>query len=101
VFWKKIWIATKREWHQTIQMVHTYYRFLRYKKHLCIIAKREAKLQLYDIPKFLPFFLAIVFPCPGIVELYLGLAFLISKWSKGKVAVLPSEFNKIFNEGTT
>lgn len=91
----KIIRALRDEWRQTKSMAFTYYRLLRYKKQICKKCRDTAKLQLYDIPKFLPFLIILFFPLPGITELYLGFAIVITKLSNGRFLILPSEFNAI------
>lgn len=99
--WKKLYKASIGEWQQTKCMLSTSYRYLRYKKHLCQKCREVATSQFYDIPKFLPFVLVLFFPIPGITELYLGLAVFVTKCSKGKLIILPSEYHKILIPSTS
>lgn len=63
---------------------------------------REAIEQLKDLPKFLPFFVFITVPVPGVTESYVLLAVTLEKWLGQKFSLLPTHFRKIFqkkNEG--
>lgn len=58
----------------------------------------QARNQLLDLPKFLPFLGIALLPLPGVVELYLISAIALEKQLNGKVSLLPSQFRKLFNE---
>ncbi|MCC6724330.1 MAG: hypothetical protein IT258_07445 [Saprospiraceae bacterium] len=58
---------------------------------------REAMEQLKDLPKFLPFFVFIAVPVPGVTEGYVLLAVSIEKILGERFSLLPSHFRKIFS----
>ena len=55
---------------------------------------REAVEQLKDIPRFLPFFIVVVVPVPGVTESYTLLAITLEKWLGHKFRLLPSAISK-------
>lgn len=55
---------------------------------------RQAVEQLKDIPRFLPFFIVVVVPVPGVTESYTLLAFTLEKWLGHKFRLLPSAISK-------
>lgn len=59
---------------------------------------QQAINQLKDIPKFLPFFIVIVVPLPGVTEGYMLLAVTLEKWLGSKVSLLPSQFRELFKK---
>ena len=59
---------------------------------------RRAVEQLKDLPRFLPFFVFIVVPAPGITEGYVLLAVTLEKWLGLKVSLLPTHFRNIFKK---
>jgi hypothetical protein len=59
---------------------------------------REAMEQLKDLPKFLPFFVFIAMPIPGVTESYVLLAVSIEKWLGERFSLLPSHFKNIFQK---
>ena len=59
---------------------------------------RKAKEQLRDLPKFLPFFVLVVVPLPGVTEGYALVAITIENWLGSKVNLLPSQFRKVFEK---
>jgi hypothetical protein len=59
---------------------------------------RNAMEQLKDLPKFLPFFVFIAVPIPGVTESYMLLAVSIEKWLGQKFSLLPSHFKAIFQK---
>jgi hypothetical protein len=59
---------------------------------------REAMEQLKDLPKFLPFFIFIAVPMPGVTESYVLLAVSVEKWLGLKFSLLPSHFRAIFQK---
>jgi len=58
---------------------------------------REAVEQLKDIPRFLPFFVIVVVPVPGVTEGYALAAVTMEKWLGQKIRLLPSRFRHIFH----
>jgi hypothetical protein len=58
---------------------------------------REAVEQLKDIPRFLPFFVILVVPVPGVTEGYAVVAVTLEKWLGQKIRLLPSRFRHIFH----
>lgn len=52
--------------------------------------------QLKDIPRFLPFFVIVVVPLPGVTEGYAIAAVTMEKWLGDKFRLLPSQFQGIF-----
>lgn len=87
---------------ETKQMVHIYVRHGAGK--LLLISKskqptseelQKAKEQLQDIPRFLPFFVVIVVPAPGITEGYAFLAVTLERWLGQRISLLPSQFRKV------
>lgn len=58
----------------------------------------QARQQLLDLPKFLPFLGLVVLPLPGITELYILSALLLERQLNGKVSLLPSQFRKLFSK---
>jgi hypothetical protein len=59
---------------------------------------REAMNQLKDLPKFLPFFVFIAVPVPGVTESYVLLAVSLEKWLGERFSLLPSHFRNIFQK---
>jgi hypothetical protein len=59
---------------------------------------KKAVEQLKDIPRFLPFFMFVVVPAPGVTEGYVLLAITLEKWLGHKVSLLPSHFRNIFKK---
>ncbi len=59
---------------------------------------REAMEQLKDLPKFLPFFVFIAVPVPGVTEGYVLLAVSIEKWLGERFSLLPSHFRSVFQK---
>jgi hypothetical protein len=58
----------------------------------------QAREQLRDIPKFLPFFICVVVPLPGVTEGYVVMAITLESWLGNKVSLLPSNFRNIFRK---
>lgn len=58
---------------------------------------REALEQLKDIPRFLPFFVVIVVPVPGVTEGYALAAVTLEKWLGQRVRLLPSRFRDVLH----
>ena len=89
---------------ETKEMLHI---FARQGKKILIVRSAEgpseeemkkAVEQLKDIPRFLPFFMFIVVPAPGVTEGYVLLAITLEKWLGQKVNLLPSHFKNIFKK---
>ncbi|MCF8248152.1 MAG: hypothetical protein K9J37_09025 [Saprospiraceae bacterium] len=62
---------------------------------------RDAMEQLKDLPKFLPFFIFIAVPVPGVTESYVLLAVSLEKWLGQKFSLLPSHFRAAFQKKDT
>lgn len=61
----------------------------------------EAALeQLKDIPRFLPFFVIVVVPLPGVTEGYALAAVTLEKWLGNRISLLPSQFRRVFHKKT-
>lgn len=58
----------------------------------------QAKAQLKDLPKFLPFFMCIMVPVPGMTEGYVVLAVTLEQWLGHKVSLLPSQIRGVFKK---
>jgi len=58
----------------------------------------DAVEQLKDIPRFLPFFIVVVVPVPGVTESYTLLAVTLEKWLGHKFRLLPSAFSKAIRD---
>lgn len=56
---------------------------------------REAVEQLKDIPRFLPFFVVVFVPVPGVTEGYAVVALTLEKWMGDRFRLLPSRFRHI------
>lgn len=88
---------------ETTRMVKVYARQGSGKLHL-IPAHRnptpeelhQAGEQLKDIPRFLPFFVVVVVPIPGVVEGYALMAITLERWLGERFRLLPSQFRPIF-----
>jgi hypothetical protein len=87
---------------ETSRMVHVYAR--QGSGKLRIIPKHkkptpeelhEASQQLRDIPRFLPFFVVVAVPVPGVTEGYALVAVTLEKWLGHKFKLLPSQFRDI------
>lgn len=61
---------------------------------------REASEQLKDIPRFLPFFVVVAVPVPGVTEGYALVAITLEKWLGHKFRLLPSQFREILDHST-
>lgn len=89
---------------ETKHMLKTYARYGRGKLLLSTRSKRptpeelqQAKEQLKDIPRFLPFFVVIMLPAPGVAEGYTLLAVTLEKWLGDRVRLLPSQFRDLMH----
>lgn len=56
---------------------------------------REAIEQLKDIPRFLPFFVVIAVPVPGVTEGYALVALTLERWLGDRMRLLPSRFRHL------
>lgn len=90
---------------ETKRMLHVYARYGRGK--LLFFTKTnqptpeellQAKEQLKDIPRFLPFFMIIMVPAPGVTEGYALLAVTLEKWLGQRISLLPSQFRKVLQK---
>ena len=59
---------------------------------------RAAVEQLKDIPRFLPFFVIIVVPVPGVTEGYALMAITLEKWLGQRFRLLPSRFRDVLHK---
>lgn len=50
----------------------------------------EALAQLKDIPRFLPFFVVVIVPLPGVTEGYALAAMTLERWLGDRFRLLPS-----------
>lgn len=57
---------------------------------------REAMEQLRDIPRFLPFFMVILVPLPGVTEGYALVAITLERWMGDRIRLLPSQFRDVW-----
>lgn len=62
---------------------------------------RQAMEQLKDLPKFLPFFIFIAVPMPGVTQSYVLLAVSLEKWLGQKFSLLPSHIRAVFQKKNT
>ncbi len=58
---------------------------------------KEAIEQLKDIPRFLPFFVVVVVPLPGVTSGYALVATTLERWLGDRFKLLPSRFRKVLN----
>ena len=58
----------------------------------------QAREQLKDIPRFLPFFVIIVVPAPGVTEGYAFLAVTLEKWLGKRFRLLPTRIRDVVDE---
>jgi hypothetical protein len=56
---------------------------------------KAAVEQLKDIPRFLPFFMIVVVPVPGVTESYTLVAVTLERWLGQRIRLLPSQFRDI------
>jgi len=61
----------------------------------------QAREQLGDLPRFLPFFVVIVVPAPGITEGYALLVLSLQRWLGVSMRLLPSQLHRIFQKKTS
>ncbi len=90
---------------ETKQMLRTYARYGKVKFLMSTRTNKptpedlqKAKEQLKDIPRFLPFFVIVIVPAPGIAEGYALLAVTLEKWLGDRFRLLPSQFREVFQE---
>lgn len=57
---------------------------------------QEAINQLKEIPRFLPFFVVILVPLPGVTEGYALVALTLERWLGHKFKLLPSRIREIW-----
>lgn len=62
---------------------------------------KEAVEQLKDLPRFLPFFVIVVVPVPGVTEGYAIVAMTVEKWLGHKFRLLPSRFREVLEPEKT
>jgi hypothetical protein len=93
---------------ETKQMVHVYIRhgagkllLLSKNKQPTAAEMQKAKEQLRDIPRFLPFFVIIIVPAPGVTEGYALLAVTLERWLGQRISLLPSQIRKVFQAEKT
>lgn len=102
---RRMLLAFIMEGVETKQMVHTFMRQGRGR----LLGKassgnpspeeiKQAIDQFKDLPKFLPFFVIVVAPLPGVAEGYVLLAITLEKWLGQKVSLLPSNFRNILRK---
>lgn len=98
---KQMFWAFLVEGKETKQMLHAFLREGRGRLLVSFKSRNpsaeELKLaieQLKDIPRFLPFFIVVVVPVPGVAESYTLLAVTLEKWLGHKFRLLPSEISK-------
>lgn len=102
---RRMLVAFLMEGVETKQMVHT---FMRQGKGRLLGTSasgtpseeeiKQAIAQFKDLPKFLPFFVIVVAPIPGMAEGYVLLAVTLEKWLGQKVSLLPSNFRNILHK---
>ncbi|HLP93363.1 MAG TPA: hypothetical protein VK168_04975 [Saprospiraceae bacterium] len=104
---KRMLWALVMEGVETSRMVHVYARHGTGK--LRIIPKhkkptpeelKEASEQLKDLPRFLPFFVIVTVPVPGVTEGYALVAVTLEKWLGNKFRLLPSQFREIIESAS-
>lgn len=54
--------------------------------------------QLKDIPRFLPFFVVVVVPVPGVTEGYALAAMTLERWLGDRFSLLPSRLRAVFQD---
>ena len=88
---------------ETTRMLHVFGRHGSGKLRLTPVHRRPtpeelavAMEQLKDLPRFLPFFVVILVPLPGVTEGYALVVITLEKWLGNKVRLLPSQFRDIW-----
>lgn len=104
-FQRKVLWALLLEGVETKQMLHAFLREGRGRLLVSFKSKnpspeelKKAVEQLKDIPRFLPFFIVVVVPLPGVTESYALLAISLEKWLGHKFRFLPSAVSKAIRE---
>ena len=104
-FQRKVLWALLLEGVETKQMLHAFLREGRGRLLVSFKSKnpspeelKKAVEQLKDIPRFLPFFIVVVVPLPGVTESYALLAVSLEKWLGHKFRFLPSAVSKAIRE---
>jgi hypothetical protein len=104
-FPKRVFWAFLLEGMATSKMLHTFLREGRGRLLVSSSSKNptpeemaEAMEQLKDLPRFLPFFVVVIVPVPGVTEGYTIMAITLEKWLGHKVKLLPSEFRKLLGK---
>ncbi|MCB0526837.1 MAG: hypothetical protein KDC65_00060 [Saprospiraceae bacterium] len=104
-FQRKVLWALMLEGVETKQMLHAFLREGRGRLLVSFKSKnpsqeelQKAVEQLKDIPRFLPFFIVVVVPMPGVTEGYTLLAVTLEKWLGEKFRFLPSRLSKVVRE---
>ena len=94
--------ALVMEGKETTQMLKTFARHGSGKLHLRTARGRptpeelhQAVEQLKDIPRFLPFFVVVIVPMPGITEGYAVVAVTLEKWLGHRIRLLPTRLRDI------
>jgi len=98
---KMLW-ALVMEGVDTTRMVHTYarqgtgkLRLTPAHTHPTPEELKAAGEQLRDIPRFLPFFVVVVVPFPGMTEGYALVAMTVERWLGYKFRLLPSRISDV------
>lgn len=104
-FQRKMLWALLLEGRETRQMLHAFLREGRGRLLVSFKSKnpspeelKQAVEPLKDIPRFLPFFIIVVVPLPGVTESYALLAISLEKWLGHKFRFLPSAFSDVIRE---
>lgn len=71
------------------------FRFVRTRRQPTAEEMGAAVEQLKDIPRFLPFFVVVIVPLPGVIEGYTVVAVTLERWLGQRVKLLPSQFREI------
>lgn len=101
---QKLIFAFRMEYVETKAMIVTFKgllqkRFL-HQEEIIITEQEieEAYAQLWDLPKFLPFFIMAFLPIPGIIEIYLLIALSLEKTLGTKINLLPSQLKRVLQD---
>lgn len=71
------------------------FRFVRTRRQPTPEELGAALEQLKDIPRFLPFFVVVVVPLPGVIEGYTVIAVTLERWLGQRIRLLPTQFSQI------
>jgi hypothetical protein len=95
-------------WQESAETTKMFQTFLREGRGRILVSTKSknpsseelqaAYAQLRDLPRFLPFFVVIIAPLPGVTEGYALVAITLEKWMGHKFHFLPSEFRKVFHK---